>query len=93
MDMILFKGDEALAKGLLPENSPTESVRPGMIGVTNSVKKFTGMVGVRFTASDRFGPTAEGFDGTNIIGEVVENLEILRGLKDGKEVYVVEALK
>ncbi|MDD1775943.1 MAG: methanogenesis marker 3 protein, partial [Candidatus Methanomethylicus sp.] len=93
MDMILFKGDEALAKGLLPENTPTGSVNTGVIGVTNAVKKFTGMIGVRFTTSDRFGPTAESFEGTNIIGEVIENLEMLKGLKDGKEAYVVEGPK
>jgi len=90
MDLILFKGNESLAKGLMPENTPTSLVKGGQIGVTNSVKKFTGMIGIRFTESDRFGPTAEAFDGTNIIGEVVSNMEPLRGLKEGEEIYVME---
>lgn len=90
MELILFKGDEAIAKGLLPENMPIESVNMGQIGVTNTVKKFTGMIGIRFTSSTKFGPTAEGFDGTNLIGEVVDNIEALRGLKEGSEVYVTE---
>lgn len=91
MGVALFKGDEDVAKGLMPENTPTGQVRPGTLGVTNSVKKFTGMIGVRFSESDKFGPTAEGFDGTNIIGEVASGIEILEGLKEGDVVYLLEA--
>jgi UPF0288 family protein (methanogenesis marker protein 3) len=54
------------------------------------VKKFTGMIGVRFTNSDKFGPTAEAFDGTNLIGEVAGNMEVLRKLKEGAEIYLLE---
>jgi UPF0288 family protein (methanogenesis marker protein 3) len=35
MDLILFKGNEALAKGLMPENIPGSIVKSGQIGVTN----------------------------------------------------------
>jgi len=90
MDMILFKGNEDLAKGLMPENIPSSIVKSGQIGVTNTVKKFTGMIGVRFTNSDKFGPTAEAFDGTNLIGEVAGNMEALRELKEGTEIYIQE---
>lgn len=91
MELILFKGNESISKGLLPENTPTASVSASQIGVTNTVKKFTGMVGIRFTSSNKFGPTAEGFDGTNLVGEVVHNIEALKGLKEGAEIYVTEA--
>jgi UPF0288 family protein (methanogenesis marker protein 3) len=47
-------------------------------------------MGVRFFASSKFGPTAEGFDGTNIIGEVTEGIDVLKGLREGMEAYVVE---
>ncbi|HRR53897.1 MAG TPA: methanogenesis marker 3 protein, partial [Candidatus Methanomethylicus sp.] len=90
MDMILFKGNEDLAKGLMPENIPSSIVKSGQIGVTNTVKKFTGMIGVRFTNGDKFGPTAEAFDGTNLIGEVAGNMEALRELKEGTEIYIQE---
>lgn len=91
MGVALFKGDDAVAKGLMPENTPSDRVKRGTLGVTNSVKKFIGMIGVRFSESDKFGPTAEGFDGTNIIGEVVSGIEILEGLKEGDVIYLLEA--
>ncbi|MDI9644020.1 MAG: methanogenesis marker 3 protein [Candidatus Verstraetearchaeota archaeon] len=90
MEMVLFRGDGGIAKGLTPENVPTERVRSGQIGLTNTVKKFVGMIGVRLTDSDRFGPTAEGFDGTNLIGEVVGGLTLLKGVKEGDEIYLQE---
>lgn len=90
MEMILFKGDEEIAKGLTPENTPTGKVLAGSIGVTNTVKKFAGMIGIRMTDSERFGPTAESFDGTNLIGEVEGGLDLLRRLKEGSELYVQE---
>lgn len=90
-EMILFKGNGEIAKGLTPENIPSGKVLPGHIGITNTVKKFVGMIGIRLTESERFGPTAESFDGTNIIGEVLGGLEALRRLRDGDVVYLKEA--
>jgi len=92
MEMVLFKGDDVLAKELMPENVPKRQVAANVIGVTNAAKKFAGMIGVRFTESDEFGPTAERFEGTNIIGEVVENHDALRGLKEKGVVYLSEAV-
>jgi putative methanogenesis marker protein 3 len=89
-DIVLFKGDEVLSKVLLPENSPTSKVSAKLIGVTNTIKRFAGMVGVRFTESDEFGPTAEKFDGTNIVGEVVGNIDAIKGLKAKDTVYLTE---
>jgi UPF0288 family protein (methanogenesis marker protein 3) len=59
--------------------------------VTNAVKKFAGMVGVRFTESTEFGPTAERFEGTNIVGEIVANLDGMKKLGGKKTVYITEA--
>ncbi|MCC6013293.1 MAG: methanogenesis marker 3 protein [Candidatus Verstraetearchaeota archaeon] len=87
-DVILFKGDEDLGRSLLPENIPKDIVNPGAIGVTNSVKRFAGMIGIRLTKSNKFGPTAEDFSGTNIIGEVVEGLDVISELED--EIYIME---
>jgi putative methanogenesis marker protein 3 len=89
-EMILFKGDEVLAKELMPENIPVSTVEPNLIGVTNAAKRYAGMIGVRFTESDEFGPSAERFEGTNIIGKVVENIAALKGLKEKGTVYLSE---
>jgi putative methanogenesis marker protein 3 len=89
-DIVLFKGDEVLSKVLLPENTPTSRVRRNLLGVTNTTKRFTGMLGVRFMESDEFGPTAEKFDGTNMVGEVVGNVDAVKGLKGKDSVYLME---
>lgn len=89
-DLVLFKGDEGLGKGLMPENTPKGIVEKGVIGVTNSVKRHIGMIGIRLSESDKFGPTAESYEGTNIIGRVLENIEVLKGLKEGIKVYIME---
>ncbi len=90
MEMVLFKGIDEIAKGLRPENMPSGKVAAGMIGITNTAKKFAGMIGIRITESDKFGPTAESFDGTNLVGEVVGEINLLRRLKEGDEIYVQE---
>jgi putative methanogenesis marker protein 3 len=89
-DIVLFKGDEILSKVLLPENTPTSRVRRNLLGVTNTTKRFTGMLGIRFMESDEFGPTAEKFDGTNMVGEVVGNVDAVKGLKGKDSVYLME---
>ncbi|MEM2124864.1 MAG: methanogenesis marker 3 protein [Candidatus Methanosuratincola sp.] len=89
-EMILFKGNEEIAKGLTPENTPARIVEAGSIGVTNTVKKFAGMIGIRITESEKFGPTAESFDGTNLIGKAEGGLDLLRRLKEGSELYIQE---
>jgi putative methanogenesis marker protein 3 len=89
-DIVLFKGDEVLSKVLLPENTPSSKIGANLIGVTNTIKKFTGMLGVRFTESEEFGPTAEKFDGTNIVGEVVGNVDAVKGLKGKESIYLME---
>jgi putative methanogenesis marker protein 3 len=91
MDMVLFKGDEVMAKELLPENTPQAKVKPNILAVTNAVKRYAGMVGVRFSESGEFGPTAEKFEGTNIIGEVIENVDALKQVTEKKTVYISEA--
>ncbi|MDD1766745.1 MAG: methanogenesis marker 3 protein [Candidatus Methanomethyliaceae archaeon] len=92
MEMILFKGDDVLAKELMPENIPIGTVEANLIGVTNAAKRYAGMIGIRFTENDEFGPSAERFEGTNIIGEVVENHDALKRLKEKGTVYLSEKL-
>ncbi|MCX8169828.1 MAG: methanogenesis marker 3 protein, partial [Candidatus Methanomethyliaceae archaeon] len=88
-DVVLFKGN--IEKMLIPENTPKEGVNAGVIGVTNSVKKNVGIIGIRLSRSEKFGPTAEGFDGSNIIGEVIAGLENLKNIRENDEIYIMEA--
>ncbi|MDI9620165.1 MAG: methanogenesis marker 3 protein [Candidatus Nezhaarchaeota archaeon] len=87
---VLFEGSKENLGLLLPENAPREKVEPLTLGVTNSSKKFVGLVGVRLTGSDRYGPTGEDFEGTNIVGKVVNGIEALKGVREGSTVYLME---
>ncbi|MCG2728398.1 MAG: methanogenesis marker 3 protein, partial [Candidatus Methanoperedenaceae archaeon] len=82
------KGAEAY-KEINPENVPKTKVKAGEIGVTNQAAKRYGMVGVRLTDDEKYGPTGEKFECTNIIGKVIEP-ERLKGLKVGDIIYIKE---
>ena len=91
-DMVLFNKNEEYAKGLLPENlaDEKEGFPEGVIGVTNMAKRYKGHIGIRLSPNKKFGPTAETFEGTNIVGLVVENGEIIKKLKTKDKVYFLE---
>lgn len=50
--------------------------------------KNVGLIGVRFEDNKEFGPTAESFNSTNILGKVVSDYSKLEKFKDGEIVYV-----
>jgi putative methanogenesis marker protein 3 len=87
----LFRSEkEAEAyKEINPENVPKTRVAAGEIGVTNQAAKRYGMIGVRLTDDEKYGPTGEKFESTNIIGKVIEP-ERLKGLKQGDIIYIRE---
>jgi putative methanogenesis marker protein 3 len=91
MKLFLFKGDDKEAKGLIPENSPKDNVPAGTIAITNMSRKNIGLVGVRFEDNAEYGPTGEPFDGTNIVGKIITDFEVLKKLKDGEIVYIKES--
>jgi putative methanogenesis marker protein 3 len=88
MKMSIFEGDAKEAKGLIPENTPGTCVEAGKIGVTNMSKKNVGLIGVRFESNDEFGPTAEPFNATNIVGKINTDLTHLEKLKEGESLYI-----
>ena len=53
------------------------------------VSRYKGMIGVRLGESDKFGPTGESFEKTNIVGRIVENADYLKGVKTGEDVYLL----
>ena len=90
MKVIMFKGDSHEAKGLIPESNPQKCVHKGEIGITNMSRRHIGVIGVRFEDNDEYGPTGEPFNGTNIIGKIVNGLKSLEKFKEGDLVYVAE---
>ena len=91
MHIVIFEGDKKLAKGLVPENNPVEKVIRGQIGITNMASKSAGLIGIRFEDNYEFGPTADSFEATNIIGDITSDYENLEKLKEGVVVYVTES--
>jgi UPF0288 family protein (methanogenesis marker protein 3) len=57
--------------------------------MTNDSRKGSGLVGVRLSANKEFGPTSEPFEGTNIIGYVIDT-EKLNKVKEKENVYFRE---
>ena len=92
MHITIFEGDKKLAKGLIPENNPVDVVNECEIGITNMSAKSAGLIGIRFEPNHEFGPTAESFNATNIVGKMISNTEGLEELKEGVEVYVRESM-
>ena len=88
-DVYLFK--PAIPKGvnIIPENTPVSEVPAGSLAMTNEARKLVGLVGVRISANKEFGPTSEPFEGTNIIGRVLD-LDKLKSIKEKDTVYVRE---
>ncbi len=87
----LFRSEkEAEAyKEITPENVPKAKIKAGEIGVTNQAAKRYGMIGVKLTDDERYGPTGEKFECTNIIGTVIDP-QRLKGIKAGEIVYIRE---
>ena len=92
MHILIFEGDKKLAKGLIPENNPTDIVPACTIGITNMASKSAGLIGVRFEDNKEFGPTAESFNATNMVGKIVSDPKRLEKIKEGVVVYVTESM-
>lgn len=88
-DVFLFKPTVPIGVLINPENIPQGSAPAAALGLTNDARKGTGMVGVRLSENTAFGPTSEPFDGTNLIGRVIDT-EKLKALKEGQIVYIRE---
>ena len=90
-DTYLFKTEKEVVKykEILPENTPTEKVFAGEIGITNQAAKRMGIIGVKLGDDDLFGPTGEKFSSTNIVGRIVEP-EKLSDINEGDAIYVSE---
>lgn len=88
-DVFLFKPKIPRGVNIIPENTPTDLVPSGALAITNDSRKGSGLVGVRTSENSEFGPTSEPFEGTNIIGKVLD-LEKLAALQEKEIVYIRE---
>ena len=88
-DVLLLR--PALREGMkiLPENTPEGEVPAYSLGITNDSRKGSGTVGVRSSPHREFGPTSEPFEGTNILGVVLDTGK-LGALKEKEMIYVRE---
>lgn len=88
-DVVLFKPEIPVGIKLNPENSPVDEAPAAGLGITNDSRKGAGLVGVRLSANREFGPTSEPFEGTNMIGRVIDT-EKLKKVKERENVYIRE---
>lgn len=88
-DVVLFKPEIPAGLKLNPENTPKDEAPAAALAITNDSRKGTGLVGVRLSASKEFGPTSEPFEGTNIIGRVIDT-DKLKKVREKETVYIRE---
>jgi putative methanogenesis marker protein 3 len=91
-DVVLFRPEIPAGIKINPENMPSEEAPAAGLGLTNDSRKNAGLVGVRLSANREFGPTSEPFEGTNMIGRVVDT-EKLKKVKEREKVYIREVRK
>ena len=88
-DVVLFRPVIPAGIKINPENTPKAEAPAAGLGITNDSRKNTGLVGVRLSANPEFGPTSEPFEGTNMIGRVIDT-EKLKKVKEREKVYIRE---
>ena len=88
-DVVLFKPPIAAGTKITPENCPADESPAAALAITNDTRKGSGLVGVRLSSNKEFGPTSEPFEGTNIIGRVIDK-EKLKKVKERETVYIRE---
>jgi putative methanogenesis marker protein 3 len=88
-DVVLFRPEIPTGFKINPENSPVDEAPAACLGITNDSRKNAGLVGVRLSANREFGPTSEPFEGTNMIGRVIDT-DKLKKVKEREKVYIRE---
>ncbi len=78
----------------MPENLPETKVDVGILGVTNMSRANRGLMGIRLSDSDTYGPTGEPFDGANLVLSLSifsdSTISFLSKLREGDMIYVKE---
>ncbi|MGZ4929885.1 MAG: methyl-coenzyme M reductase-associated protein Mmp3 [Halobacteriota archaeon] len=87
---IMFRAQTIEKFDITPENVPITTVPAAEIGVSNRSSKYAGLIGVRLEDNEKYGPTGERFNSTNIAGRIL-NDGPLKDTKENEAVYVYEA--
>jgi putative methanogenesis marker protein 3 len=88
-DVVLFRSPIPPGTKINPENTPKDEAPAAALAITNDSRKGAGLVGVRLSANKEFGPTSEPFEGTNIIGRVIDT-EKLKNAREKEKMYIRE---
>ena len=88
-DVVLFRSPIPPGIKINPENTPKDEVPAASLAITNDSRKGSGIVGVRLSANKEFGPTSEPFEGTNLIGHVIDT-DKLKNVKEREKMYIRE---
>lgn len=88
---IMFRAPTAEKFDLVPENTPSAKVNACEIGVSNRSSKYAGLIGVRLEDNEKYGPTGERFNSTNIAGRMLQ-AKSLQNVRENEVIYVQEAL-
>lgn len=88
MGITVFGQKVDFPRALIPENNPESAVSAYEIGVTNMSRKNAGMIGIRNRDDSTYGPTAEKFEATNIIGKVIGGFDALENVEKNGVVYM-----
>jgi len=88
-DVVLFKPAIPAGMKINPENTPKDEAPAAALAITNDSRNGAGLVGVRLSANKVFGPTSEPFEGTNIIGRVIDT-DKLKKVREKETVYIRE---
>jgi putative methanogenesis marker protein 3 len=88
-DVFLFRPVIPAGIRINPENMPKEEAPAACLGITNDSRKNAGLMGVRLSANREFGPSSEPFEGTNMIGRIIDT-EKLKKVKERENVYIRE---
>ncbi|HJJ47140.1 MAG TPA: methanogenesis marker 3 protein, partial [Methanocorpusculum sp.] len=76
--MYLFKPNFARGVNIIPENCPKKACQIDALALTNDSRPAQGVIGVRLAKNNDFGPTGEPFNGTNMIGRVIDTQKLER---------------
>ena len=91
-DVTLFKPGIPKGVTINLENLPDGEVPGNSLAITNDSRKGKGLVGIRKNPNREFGPTSEPFEGTNILGTVIDS-DKLDLIHEGEMIYIIEESK
>ena len=88
---VMFRAQTTEKFDIVPENTPIGKVNAAEIGVSNRSSKYAGIIGVRLEDNEKYGPTGERFNSTNIVGRILDT-KPLQNVRENETIYVNEAL-